>query len=124
MEVGRTMSEFASEGLGEPARAANDIKELLKGLWEENRGHLEPRVAAIEDAVEAAEAGALLPDARARAIAEAHTLAGSVGTFGFQEGTDIAREVYSAFRADGELDAPTVESLKQRVARLREILFD
>jgi HPt (histidine-containing phosphotransfer) domain-containing protein len=80
------------------------VKELLKQLWAQHRDTVFERLAIVE----AASVGALELDdaARAEARSAAHKLAGALGNFGYQQGTDWARESERIFeRGDlGEAD--------------------
>src|SRR5919205_1097885 len=69
-------------------------------LWQRFRPVSLERVQVIEDAVLALHRDELDPALRERAGHEAHKLAGSVGTFGFPEGTRLARELERFFRSD------------------------
>jgi HPt (histidine-containing phosphotransfer) domain-containing protein len=68
------------------------------------------RIATIEAALAACAAGTLTADARDAARRDAHKLAGSLGTFGLQDGTAFARRLELAFDADGELDDESLEA--------------
>jgi HPt (histidine-containing phosphotransfer) domain-containing protein len=60
-------------------------------LWTKFLPEIEQRVAVLDDAARALEAGTLSEEQRAAAHAAAHKLAGSLGTFGMQRGTELAR---------------------------------
>lgn len=74
---------------------------LLADLWQRNLPLLRERLAALDAAAIAALAGQCSGDIRTQAIAEAHKLSGSLGMFGYMDGTDLAREI------EALLDAPT-----------------
>jgi HPt (histidine-containing phosphotransfer) domain-containing protein len=80
------------------------------------------RVQVVEDAVMALHRDELDPALRERAAHEAHKLAGSVGTFGFPEGTRLARELERVFRANRALDASDATRLSELVTALRREL--
>jgi HPt (histidine-containing phosphotransfer) domain-containing protein len=92
---------------GEPAFA-----EALNRLWVKFLPQLEKRVAILEAAAASLAGGALTPSQHQEASAEAHKLAGVLGTFGLNEGTLLAREAETAYAGDA---GPT------RAARLTEI---
>jgi DNA-binding response OmpR family regulator/HPt (histidine-containing phosphotransfer) domain-containing protein len=96
-----------SEGFGDAVAA----------LWEEARPRALERVAVVEDAVAALMAGALGDEERDRARAEAHKLAGALGTFGVPEGSTIARTLEEKLAAGPvHADAP---ALAEAVLELR-----
>lgn len=66
------------------------VKELLKQLWAQHRETVFERLAIVERASDAALK--LDEAAMVEARSAAHKLAGALGTFGFQQGTDWARE--------------------------------
>ena len=80
------------------------IAEALKLLWLKFLPQMQERVAILEEACEALQAGALSDEQRTAAGAAAHKLAGVLGTFGLTEGTNLAREAEQIFTSDGVLD--------------------
>ncbi len=77
-----------------PSSALNPA---IAALWQRNRPLLLERLALLDRAA----AGPLTPGLRGEAIGIAHKLAGSLGMFGFHEGTEIAREI------EAHLESPT-----------------
>ena len=63
----------------------------LDRLWAKFLPEIEQRIAVLESAAEALTAGLLTETEREAAHAAAHKLAGSLGTFGMQRGTELAR---------------------------------
>jgi diguanylate cyclase (GGDEF)-like protein len=72
---------------------ADALADAVRKAWERFRGPVTARVDAIEQAAVAVLEGGLGEEERRHAEREAHKLAGSVGTFGFAQGSRIAREV-------------------------------
>lgn len=83
--MGATMS-----GMGE---AEDKTAALLAALWLRNRRVVEERMATLDRAIASAAAGTLTVEMREGAADVAHKLAGSLGMYGFDEGTRIAREI-------------------------------
>jgi len=100
----------ASKQLPDKTRA------LLDDLWQRNLPVVEARLAVLD---RAAQADPLPEELRLDAISVAHKLAGSLGMFGFAEGTRISRQLELA------LDLPVADSaqLTQLAQQLREELF-
>jgi len=73
--------------------AAEKTAALLAALWQRNRPLVEERVAVLDRAAEAASAGTLTLELREEAAETAHKLAGSLGMYGFPQGTRVAREL-------------------------------
>jgi len=71
----------------------DDTRRLLASLWERSLPVLNDRIAQLERTVLAARAGTLTPQLRKEAAAIAHKLAGSLGMFGYPEGTRFARRI-------------------------------
>jgi len=66
---------------------------LLAALWVKVRPLVEERLTTLDQAAAAASAGTLGDDLRKEAAGSAHKLAGSLGMYGYDEGTRIAREL-------------------------------
>ena len=88
-------------------------------LWERKRPLMMARLTVLDRAAEAAASGHLAESLCEEALGEAHKLAGSLGTFGFPEGTEIARQLELGFE-DGTLEP---ERMRKLTRQLRETLF-
>lgn len=105
-------------GMQRPAGSAEDeLRTAMKALWDDARPRVLERIATLEDAVAAVLAGGLEEEQREEARAAAHKLAGSLGTFGIERGTEIARGLEDAF-ATVPAHAQ-VPALAERVLALR-----
>jgi HPt (histidine-containing phosphotransfer) domain-containing protein len=96
------------------------MAEVLARLWAKFLPEIEQRVAVLDAAARALEAGTLSDELREAAHAAAHKLAGSLGTFGLQRGTEVARRAEELTAAHPE-DTDAAE-LGACVAALREIV--
>ena len=92
----------------------SSLDDALTAIWERSR----PIVAERLTLVEAAAAAPRDEDARRAGIRASHQLAGSLGTFGMEEGTDIARELEGEF--GGSADPARVAELSARLRALLE----
>lgn len=97
---------------------------LLAGIWEKSKPVMAKRVALLRAASETIQSkGALPADEHEAAIFAAHNLAGVLGTFGFQDGTEAARSIESilfgrqATLADAEVLASMVATLEEVMQR-------
>ncbi len=115
------MAELAHDLAQNGSRPATpDVNAAIGALWERFKGIAFERLATIDTAVTAQHANQLDDDLRRRAEREAHKLAGSVGSFGFAEGSRIAREIELLLQSPlGPAETGRVESL---AAQLREVL--
>ena len=91
----------------------------IANIWEQYKEQTLRRVAVIERTVIALRERTLTAELRRQAQGEAHTLAGSVGSLGFSEGTRLAHEIESIFRANALIDQAQIERLSEMVASLR-----
>jgi HPt (histidine-containing phosphotransfer) domain-containing protein len=80
---------------------------------------VEERLATLDKAAAAASAGALADDVRKEAASNAHKLAGSLGMYGYDEGTRVARELEMLL---GNA-APDAAKLNKLIVELRAVVF-
>jgi HPt (histidine-containing phosphotransfer) domain-containing protein len=97
----------------------NQTQRLIATLWQRNRPNILDRLALLDQAAKAASAQALTPSLRAEAMAVAHKLAGSLGMFGFHDGTRMARELEVHFQCH----TPDTDCLLALTIQLRQTLF-
>ena len=100
--------------MGNPNQSAHSnlatdaaISKALEQMWARHRSEILERVAVLEAAASAAIAKTLTETQREAAQAAAHKLAGTLGMFNLNRGTDLARELELAYLSDS---APDVES--------------
>jgi HPt (histidine-containing phosphotransfer) domain-containing protein len=92
---------------------------LLAKLWVKIQPLVEQRLATLDQAAAAATVGTLSGDLRREAAGNAHKLAGSLGMYGYDEGTRVARELELLL---GEA-APDPARLSSLIAELRTAVF-
>jgi len=98
------------------------ISELTTDLWERFKDKYSDRVNIIEQAVIALQQDTLSEDLRQEALAEAHTLVGSLGSFGFTLASDLSREIEQMFQVEARLNQAQKQQLSELVMRLRQEL--
>lgn len=92
-------------------------RSAIAGVWQRFKGRISDQVAVIEaSATELLRQNTLDIELQAKAEREAHTLAGSLGTFGFKSGSQIAREIEGILQSQ-EKD---IARLNKLVAALRQ----
>lgn len=101
------------------SKDAPKINALLAGLWERSLPLLRERLEVLDRVATEAALGEMGGTSRIEALEIAHKLAGSLGMFGYTEGTEIAR------RLEQLLDNPALASpseMAQLVVDLRRTL--
>src|SRR5918999_34776 len=115
------LAGLAAAGDEAKARRARTSKGVAE-VWERNKTTIFEEVDVLEDAVASLIEGKVEDGLRRKAQAEAHKLAGSVGTFGFLEGSRIAKEMELIFQDSSTLDESHTLRLSELVVRLRDEL--
>jgi HPt (histidine-containing phosphotransfer) domain-containing protein len=81
------------------------IDELLAQLWQKNLPTIRERLDLLDQFGSAAVSGSLEEHTRIEALNIAHKLAGSLGMYGYQQGTEVASKM------EHILKSPTPETL-------------
>ncbi|MDX2239447.1 MAG: response regulator [Leptolyngbyaceae cyanobacterium bins.302] len=92
----------------------------INRIWHRFKGRISEQVGVLEQAVIAVERALLDQDLRQQARQEAHTLAGSLGTFGLPDGSKLARQIEGLFQAEQPLNPTEVVNLREWVKSLRQ----
>jgi diguanylate cyclase (GGDEF)-like protein len=93
--------------------------ELWK-LWLECRQSYYDRLTIVEQAVTALESGNLSGELKRQAEREAHTLIGSLGSFGLQEASHISRQIQQILKQESVLGNSEVKLLRELIKTLRQ----
>jgi HPt (histidine-containing phosphotransfer) domain-containing protein len=99
--------------------AGEKTAKLLGELWLRTRPIVEERLAMLDKAAAASAAGSLDEQLRTEAASSAHKLAGSLGMYGYDEGTRVAREL-EVMLSEAEPDAARLSPL---ILELRAAVF-
>ncbi|MEM7553815.1 MAG: response regulator [Cyanobacteria bacterium P01_A01_bin.84] len=84
----------------------------IAGVWAKYQGRVKEQVNVLLQAAEVLKSGESLSlEFRSQAITQAHTLAGSLGTFGFGNGSKLARNVEHLLKADRVLEETKIGQL-------------
>ena len=95
----------------------NDLGDALARIWERSRPLTRERLAKVEAAVALITRGRCPAGTLEAAQHAAHQLAGSLGTFGLQDGTLLARQIETELR-----EARDPDRLASLTAKLRALL--
>lgn len=98
------------------------LAQALNKLWQQHLPQMSERVAVMESANAALAAGRLTAQLQSEANSAAHKLAGVLGTFGFHDGTDLAREAEACYSAMAAVGPQAAARLGQIAAELRAIV--
>lgn len=101
----------------DPAKAKTEA--LLRDLWRRKLPMVREHLNILEHASQTIAAATLTPPLRSEAAISAHKLAGSLGMFGYSEGTRLARELEHLLDAAGP---PPPETFATLLRHLRESL--
>jgi HPt (histidine-containing phosphotransfer) domain-containing protein len=85
--------------------APDQIDTVLAQLWQKNLPTIRERLDLLDQFASAASTGSLDEATRVEALGLAHKLAGSLGMYGYQQGTEIASKM------ERILKSPTPETL-------------
>jgi HPt (histidine-containing phosphotransfer) domain-containing protein len=94
----------------------------MNRLWTKFLPQMVERVTILQKAAESAAKGTLGAAEQQTASSEAHKLAGVLGTFGLQEGTELAREAENLYSGPLDGSAAISARLTEIAEQLRTIL--
>ncbi len=94
----------------------------LTTIWERFKGKYCDRITILEQAVMRSREGTFTEALQQQAVREAHTLVGSLGSFGFVEASRLSREIEQNLQAEGRLNPVQLKQLSGLVVALRQAL--
>jgi PAS domain S-box-containing protein len=101
-------------------QSAAQILGSIGVVWNRFKGRISEQVATIEQASLSCRHHNLETQQRENAAREAHTLAGSLGTFGFPEGSKFAKEIEQLLKSQNQLADKEINRLEELVIGLRQ----
>ena len=117
------VEKSVSQKLVSPDLAPRDFVSLdLTSLWQTVREDYLQRVAAVASILRGLQPGTIKPAVRQSVAAEAHTLAGSLGSFGFETVTALCREIAETLHDSADLSSPQLYRLEAAITRVQQIL--
>jgi DNA-binding response OmpR family regulator/HPt (histidine-containing phosphotransfer) domain-containing protein len=99
---------------------ANDPLHFLTEIWNRHQQQLQERIATIDLAIAAIQTQSVDVQIRHQAWQSAHTLAGTLGTFGLQMGSQVAKQIELLLDEKTELTSAHISQLQSGVDRLRQ----
>src|SRR5579871_5464239 len=94
----------------------------MNRLWAKFLPQMQERVATLQKAAASASSGTLDMAQRQEASSSAHKLAGVLGTFGLQAGTDLAREAELIYAGPLESSPAVFPRLSEIAQQLQSIV--
>ena len=99
------------------------LADAMNRLWAKFLPQMEERVATLQDAAARLASGnTLTEDEQHQAAADAHKLAGVLGTFGLKDGTELAREAEVLYGGNHEETTAAAERLSAIAAQLQAMV--
>ena len=102
--------------------ATSQIPPELMVLWERSKEKYRDRINILEQAVTALVTDTLSAELRQQAQMQAHTLLGSLGSFGLMDASRLSREIEQTFQTNRTLNPTEKEQLSTQVLALRQVL--
>lgn len=99
----------------------SDLEAAIAAIWDRSKPIMRDRVAHLDAGAAALRDGPLDAAMREEATRAAHQLAGSLGSFGMPEGSDVARALEQLLRPDRPPE-PTAGEVDALLAQLHRIL--
>lgn len=112
------MDSRAKSAEPEPPAA---VAVVIDRMWVRFLPAFRERVRLLDAAAQAAGADRLGDDLRRQALGAAHKLAGSLGTFGLERGTELARTLETRY-AEGRLQPSDAAALAEAASEIRSMI--
>lgn len=103
-------------------KQAKTTRAAVVKIWERAKGKILKQIQVLENASQALSTDSLSLEARQEAHQEAHKLAGALGTFGIQAGTQIARQIEALL--EHPLNAQQQSDLRSCICALKQTVED
>ena|SRR5579859_1523333 len=100
------------------------MAEAMNRLWTKYLQQIQERVATLQTACEHLASNELTKIEQQQAAAEAHKLAGILGTFGLTSGTELAREAEALLEGELDGDSNAASRLMAIAEQLRTLIAD
>ncbi len=104
------------------ATDVTDVAMELNSIWERHRASYLSRLAIVAEAIEAIATGHFDSERHQPAIREAHTLAGSLGSFGLGRASQLARHIEQALQSVEALTEAQIQQLQATVAEVEQAI--
>jgi DNA-binding response OmpR family regulator/HPt (histidine-containing phosphotransfer) domain-containing protein len=120
-EPDKPAPETASKASIKPGSSAQTVSNLA-AITARFQSSIQQRIGVLEEVTRALQAGGVATSQQALAREEAHRLAGGLGTFGYEEGSTLARQIEYLLKEDPPLEKPTINQLSQTLLALKQVV--
>ncbi len=117
-----TRSPKAGQKAGDEAANTAAIATGMNAIWQQVAIKLPERVAVLDQALTGLQQNKLGKKLRTAATQEAHKLAGSLGMFGSDEGSRLARQIERLWKSTKPLTPSQLTELAQLITALKQAL--
>ncbi len=116
-EASHALSEAVTNG---KAQVEEKTRAAIAEVWQRFQPRVSKQITVLEQAIAALNTQTLTPELHQQAMQEAHTLAGSLGTFGFERASQLARMIEQHLQENDHLPTNQIPQLQQTVTTLRQ----
>ncbi len=124
-EATTTQAEAITQADTDDTDGTSEVEQTFQnsmaGLWDKYQGLMIQRVDALTQAAEAIQSDYLTPDIQAEAAKAAHKLAGVLGMFEQDDGSDLAREIEALLGSENTETFTKVPDLVRQLIDLIQI---
>ncbi len=99
------------------------LQQSINKIWDRVKGSISERLSVLEQALIAGKNGQLETDLQNEAEQEAHKLAGSLGTFGLNYGSDLAREIETLLASELPINSTKIFHISKLLSSLRNEIY-
>ncbi|MEX0271780.1 response regulator [Leptolyngbyaceae cyanobacterium UHCC 1019] len=109
--------------IDQPKVAAESVSSMMLELWARFKDSFDEQIDVLDQGIAALEKGCLTSDLQQLAKQTAHKLVGSLGVYGFPQGSIIARQIEDLLQLpEIQLQAPAISKVAQLVTALKQEL--
>lgn len=113
--------EIASDAITDGSNQQQRINAIAQ-IWGKFKGRIRQQIEILEDTANAVNNNNLSPELRENALQQVHSLVGALGSFGFPQGSQLARQIEEILKSKSGLNTQQRKYLSQLVSSLsREI---
>lgn len=114
--------KIAQENNQEKIIGLPEINPELLDIFQQSQSLLNARVNLLEKVVEALTNHEFSEEWRQKALSESHKLVASLGTFGFNRASAIARDLETIFKTKTQIDPEKITQISEQVKTIRTVL--